>query len=123
MGKLCCLTRPPYLVAKALTKAATWIWMAAATGGFLGQGFLRCSCKHHHSLSHRAVELAVARAHFFRPRKFANPFNQSATVDYDTPHDLLVIKTEDALQNTVEAANNYRTLQPRLMTDANGKPK
>jgi hypothetical protein len=64
-------------------------------------------------------ELAEARAHFFLPRKFADPFNQSATVDYDTPHDLLVIRTEDALQNAVEAANNYRTLQPQLTTDAN----
>jgi RHS repeat-associated protein len=65
-------------------------------------------------------ELAAARAHFFLPRKFADPFKQSATVDYDAPHDLLVIKTEDALQNAVQAANNYRTLQPRLITDPNG---
>ena len=65
-------------------------------------------------------ELAEARAHFFLPRKFADPFSQSGTVDYDTPHDLLVIKTEDALQNIVEAANNYRTLQPRLISDPNG---
>lgn len=65
-------------------------------------------------------ELAEARAHFFLPRKFADPFDQSVTVDYETPHDLLVIRTEDALQNTVEATNNYRTLQPRLITDPNG---
>src|SRR5439155_13019567 len=65
-------------------------------------------------------ELAEARAHFFLPRKFADPFNQRAIIDCDTPNDLLVIRTEDALQNTVEAANDYRTLQPRLITDPNG---
>jgi RHS repeat-associated protein len=64
-------------------------------------------------------ELAQARAHFFLLRKFVDPFDQSATVNYDI-HDLLVIKTEDALQNTVEAANDYRVLQPQLVTDPNG---
>jgi Salmonella virulence plasmid 65kDa B protein/Insecticide toxin TcdB middle/C-terminal region/Insecticide toxin TcdB middle/N-terminal region len=65
-------------------------------------------------------ELAEARAHFFLPRKFIDAFNQTATIEYDPPHDLLVTKTEDALQNAVEAANNYRTLQPWLVTDPNG---
>jgi RHS repeat-associated protein len=64
-------------------------------------------------------ELAEAHAHFFLPRKFADPFSQSATVDYDV-HDLLVIKSEDALHNTVNAANDYRVLQPQLVTDPNG---
>jgi len=65
------------------------------------------------------LELAEARAHCFLQRKFADPFNHGAIVDYDT-HDLLVIKTEDALENTVESENDYRALQPRLLTDPNG---
>jgi RHS repeat-associated protein len=65
------------------------------------------------------VELAEARAHFFLSRKFADPFSQSATVDYDV-HDLLVIKSKDALHNTVNATNDYRVLQPQLVTDPNG---
>ena len=39
-------------------------------------------------------------------------------VDYDA-HDLLVTRTSDALGNTVTAANDYRVLQPRLVTDPN----
>jgi RHS repeat-associated protein len=67
-----------------------------------------------------AHELTYARQHFFVPHRYRDPFNQSATVDYDNPHVLLVIKTEDALQNRLEAAHDYRTLQPRLITDLNG---
>jgi RHS repeat-associated protein len=63
-------------------------------------------------------ELAEARLHFFLPRRFVDPFDQKATVDYD--HDLLLARTEDALQNMVIAANDYRVLQPGLVTDPNG---
>ena len=35
-----------------------------------------------------AQELAVARAHFFLPRRLRDPFGESAAVDYDS-HDLL----------------------------------
>ena len=66
-----------------------------------------------------AAELIEARQHFFSPRKFADPFDHSSLVDYD-PHDLLLIKTEDALQNTVTVIDDYRVLQPRQMTDPNG---
>ncbi len=64
-------------------------------------------------------ELAEARAHFFLPRKFVDPFDQSATVDYD-PHDLTMVKTQDALGNIVISQNDYRVLQPSLITDPNG---
>ena len=66
-----------------------------------------------------AAELGQARQHFFLPRKFTNPFGHSSTADYDA-HDLLVLKTEDALQNAVIALHDYRVLQPRQMTDPNG---
>ena len=66
-----------------------------------------------------ATELAQARQHFFLPRRYRDPFGQDAVVDFDT-HDLLIIETRDALDNrmTVEA-NDYRVLQPRLLSDAN----
>jgi RHS repeat-associated protein len=66
-----------------------------------------------------AAELIEARQHFFLSRKFTDPFGHSSTVDYDT-HDLLVVKTEDALQNTATALHDYRVLQPRQLTDPNG---
>jgi RHS repeat-associated protein len=67
-----------------------------------------------------AQELANAQAHFFLPRRFEDPFGNSTTVDHDDPHDLLVVRTADALANTVTSANDYRVLQPALLTDPNG---
>lgn len=61
-------------------------------------------------------ERKEAREHFFLPRKLANPFGQSNTVDYDEHH-LLVARTEDAVNNVVAARNDYRVLQPSQMTD------
>ncbi|MGH9754610.1 MAG: toxin TcdB middle/C-terminal domain-containing protein, partial [Blastocatellia bacterium] len=65
-----------------------------------------------------AQELAAARQHFFLTRKFADPFGHSALVAYDA-HRLLIIRTQDALANVVESANDYRVMQPKLMTDPN----
>ena len=66
-----------------------------------------------------AAELAEARAHFFLPRRHRDPFGQHAFVDFDG-NDLLMAETRDALGNrfTVDA-NDYRVLQPRLLTDPN----
>lgn len=73
------------------------------------------------------AELAEAQAHFYLTRRYRDPFGQIATVDYDGPadpallrYDLLVTRTEDAVHNVVRAANDYRVLAPRLMTDPNG---
>ncbi len=82
-------------------------------------------------------ELAHARAHFFLPHRFRDPFHRDAFrtegfVDYDG-YDLLVRETRDALGNRVTAgarlpdetsdpaapAHNYRVLQPELVTDPN----
>ncbi|MEZ4861706.1 MAG: SpvB/TcaC N-terminal domain-containing protein [Caldilineaceae bacterium] len=65
-----------------------------------------------------AQELDEARTHFFLPRRFRDPFGNETTVAYDG-YDLLVAKTVDALQNSVQAANDYRVLQPKLVTDPN----
>ncbi|MEJ2659732.1 MAG: SpvB/TcaC N-terminal domain-containing protein, partial [Desulfobacteraceae bacterium] len=66
-----------------------------------------------------AQERNYAYRHFFLPRRFQDPFGQSATVTYDA-NDLLMTETRDALENIVRAENNYRVLQPECITDPNG---
>ncbi|UJB21397.1 SpvB/TcaC N-terminal domain-containing protein [Lysobacter gummosus] len=69
------------------------------------------------ALSH--VELAEARAHFFLPRRYHDPFGHGAVVDFDA-HDLLMVEARDALNNRVTAdINDYRVLQPRRISDPN----
>src|SRR5262249_18387140 len=57
--------------------------------------------------------------HYFLPRRYEDPFGYNGTVDFDT-HDLLTIRTADAVGNTVSADSDYRVLQPKLVTDPNG---
>jgi RHS repeat-associated protein len=66
-----------------------------------------------------APELAAAREHFFLPRRFRDPFGGDTTVSYDT-HDLLLTETRDTLGNTMRSDNDYRVMQPRMVTDPNG---
>ena len=77
-----------------------------------------------------AQERSNAQAHFFQPRRFRDPFGNDSTALYDA-YDLLVLETEDPLQNKVTAGerasdgtianrNDYRVLQPALLTDPNG---
>jgi hypothetical protein len=42
-------------------------------------------------------EETEALAHFFLPRRFEDPFGNATSVDYDI-HDLLVVKTTDAVK-------------------------
>ena len=65
-----------------------------------------------------AQELAAARDHFFMPRRFRDPFGGDTTVNYDG-RDLLITETRDAMGNTAHSHNDYRVLQPRLVTDPN----
>lgn len=77
-----------------------------------------------------AQELAHARQHFFLPQRYRDPFGQTAAVTYDA-YDLLMAETRDPLGNRVtvgerdaagnvtRAGNDYRVLQPRLVTDPN----
>ncbi|HKV08113.1 MAG TPA: SpvB/TcaC N-terminal domain-containing protein [Thermoanaerobaculia bacterium] len=66
-----------------------------------------------------ATESAQARQHFFLPRRYRDPFGQEAFVDFDA-NDLLMVETRDALGNRVTVnANDYRVLQPRLVSDPN----
>jgi RHS repeat-associated protein len=66
-----------------------------------------------------ATELAQARQHFFLPRRYRDPFGKDAFVDFDA-NDLLMTETRDALGNRVTVdVNDYRVLQPRLVSDPN----
>ncbi|KAF2630533.1 hypothetical protein BU25DRAFT_456257 [Macroventuria anomochaeta] len=76
------------------------------------------------------VELQAARSNFYLPRRFRNSFGAESTVTYDD-YDLLVVDTIDSIGNRktigerdstgtiLSNGNDYRVLQPRLMTDAN----
>lgn len=64
-------------------------------------------------------ELAEARLHFFRERRFTDPYGQNTLVEYDA-YDLLSIQIIDPVNNITQGHNDYRALQPDLVTDANG---
>jgi len=67
-----------------------------------------------------AQELQQARQHFFLARRYEDAFGSETSVSYDEPRDLLLIGTVDAMGNTVTAENDYRVLEPDLLTDPNG---
>ncbi len=70
-------------------------------------------------LDNAATESAQAQAHFYLPRRYSDPFGQNTFINFDT-HDLLMIETRDALNNCVTVdANDYRVLQPCLVSDPN----
>jgi hypothetical protein len=71
-----------------------------------------------------AVELAYTREHFFLPHRYRDPFHTpgfetESFVSMDV-YDLLPVETRDALGNVVATVNDYRVLQPSLLTDPNG---
>jgi RHS repeat-associated protein len=80
-----------------------------------------------------AQELVRARRHFFLPHRYRDPFAAESVLTYDVPHDLLIVETRDPVGNRVtvgerlpngdidpaKAGNDYRVLQPRLVTDPN----
>jgi RHS repeat-associated protein len=66
-----------------------------------------------------AVELQQARQHFFTRRRYRDPFGHDTTIDFD-PDDLLPVEHRDTLGNRVTVdTNDYRVLQPRLVSDPN----
>ncbi|MBI2985751.1 MAG: VCBS repeat-containing protein [Deltaproteobacteria bacterium] len=56
---------------------------------------------------------------FCLPEKSCDPFGNVSTTVYDK-YCLLIESVSDPLHNKVEALNNYRVLQPYLITDPNG---
>lgn len=79
-----------------------------------------------------AEELAFARAHFFLPARFVDPWGASNTVTYD-PYDLLIVETRDAVENRTTvgerapdgtfdpatSGNDYRALRAATVMDPN----
>lgn len=81
-----------------------------------------------------AEELDYANQHFFLPHRYRDPFHTDAVstesfVTFDA-YDLLTLESRDAVSNRVTVGerlhdgihpgNDYRVLQPRLVTDPNG---
>jgi hypothetical protein len=56
---------------------------------------------------------------FYLPDRMQDPFGENYTFEYDD-YFLLVTRTEDPLKNEVTVVNNYRVMQPYLITDPNG---
>jgi len=67
-----------------------------------------------------AQEAAQAQGNFYLPRRFEDPFGNASSVDYELPHNLLVVTTTDAVNNVVTVSNDYRVLAVTQLTDANG---
>ena len=76
------------------------------------------------------AELAFAERHFFRPRRFRDPYGNTTTIVYDG-YDLLVSQSRDPLGNLITAGErdagdqiispglDYRVLQPHVVSDPN----
>ena len=87
------------------------------------------------SADNAVIEFSYARLHFFLARRYRDPFHTAALstesfVTYDS-YDLLMVETRDAVGNRVTVGarnaadklttpgNDYRVLQPSLVTDSN----
>lgn len=65
------------------------------------------------------AEWTQARQHFFLSHRYRDPFGQNAFVTFDA-NNLLMTETRDALGNRITVdANDYRVLQPCLISDPN----
>ena len=67
-----------------------------------------------------AAEAAYARQHFFLPHRFRDTFDNENIIRYDEQYELLMVSSRDPAGNEVTAKNDYRVLQPCLVTDPNG---
>lgn len=61
------------------------------------------------NLPHRGLPVAIR-----------DPLGNDTTMAYDRPYHLLPVQVTDAVGLTVSADYDYRVLQPRMVTDANG---
>jgi Salmonella virulence plasmid 65kDa B protein/Insecticide toxin TcdB middle/C-terminal region/Insecticide toxin TcdB middle/N-terminal region len=64
--------------------------------------------------------LTYARAHFYLPHRFRDPFGNTTAVAYDKKYNLSLVYTCDAAGNETTSEPDYRVLQPRKVTDPNG---
>jgi RHS repeat-associated protein len=61
---------------------------------------------------------SFAQAHFYLLQGLVDPFGNVSRVSYDTDS-MMTVSTTDAVANTILASNDYRVLQPAIVTDAN----
>lgn len=66
----------------------------------------------------KAPNASFAKSHFYLPQGFIDPFGNTSTVQHD-PYLLSIQQTQDALQNIMVAQQQYRVMQPWLVTDPN----
>jgi hypothetical protein len=64
-------------------------------------------------------DATFAAASFYLPQAYCDPFGEYTRLTYDS-YNLLLSQTQDALTNVVVAQNDYRVMQPKLITDPNG---
>jgi RHS repeat-associated protein len=63
-------------------------------------------------------DASYAAQHFYLTQAHLDPFGQYTRLTYDV-YNLLPVQTQDALGNTISAQNDYRVLQPSVVTDPN----
>lgn len=93
-----------------------YVQVSGETGWWIPSGLLFYSAGDHDTATQ---ELAVARSHFYLPRRTVDPFGAITRVDYDS-YDLLATTATDPIGNMTTATYDYRVLQPFLVTDPNG---
>jgi RHS repeat-associated protein len=66
----------------------------------------------------QAPDASFAKSQFYQPQGYIDPFGNISTLQYDG-YLLSVQQTQDALQNTIVAQQQYRVMQPWLVTGSN----
>lgn len=63
---------------------------------------------------------ADAAAHFYLPERYADPFGNVTTLEYDGKYDLFIKSSTDAMGNKTEVVEfDFRVLAPRQLKDIN----
>jgi len=109
------IEKPGLLLGSAAEDGGGYVDLESNGCWWIPSGQVRYAPK---TIAASTAELTIARASFFLPQSYVNPFGCSTRVGYDT-HKLFPIEVEDAVKNTVRAEYDVRVLQPRKMVDAN----
>ena len=68
----------------------------------------------------RSISTEPDLPHRGLPVTMRDPLGNDTTIAYDRPYHLLPVQVTDAVGLTTSAEYDYRVLQPRMVTDANG---
>jgi RHS repeat-associated protein len=103
------------LVTTAILGEGGYVQLPSETGWWMPSGRVYLSAGDSDTA---AQELSAAQANFFLPRRAVDPFGAISRVTYDA-YNLLPATFSDAVGNITSTVNDYRALQPRLVTDPN----